>query len=92
MVKERLILLTLAPFFLVAAFEPIGIWFTAPIAFAIYLTFLRGQRFTLLYSVYFAFTANSFILFWSGAYVGVLPWIALSVLQTAYFLPDDSIF
>ena len=86
-VKERLILLTLAPFFLVAAFEPIGIWFTAPIAFAIYLTFLRGQRFTLLYSVYFAFTANSFILFWSGAYVGVLPWIALSVLQTAYFLP-----
>lgn len=87
MVKVRLVLHTLAPFFLVAAFEPFGLWFTAPIGFAIYLTFLRGQRFTILYSAYFAFTANLFILIWSGAYVGVLPWIALSILQTAYFLP-----
>ena len=87
MVKARLVLHTLAPFFLVAAFEPFGLWFTAPIGFAIYLTFLRGQRFTVLYSAYFAFTANLFILIWSGAYVGVLPWIALSILQTAYFLP-----
>jgi apolipoprotein N-acyltransferase len=86
-VKVRLVLHTLAPFFLVAAFEPFGLWFTAPIGFAIYLTFLRGQRFTILYSAYFAFTANLFILIWSGAYVGVLPWIALSILQTAYFLP-----
>ena len=87
MVKVRLVALTLAPFFLVAAFEPIGLWFTAPIAFAIYLSFLKRQHGTILYSIYFAFTANLFILYWSGAYVGVLPWVALSILQTLYFLP-----
>ena len=87
MVKVRLVALTLAPFFLVAAFEPIGFWFTAPIAFAIYLSFLNRQHGTILYSIYFAFTANLFILYWSGAYVGVLPWVALSILQTLYFLP-----
>jgi apolipoprotein N-acyltransferase len=79
--------LTLAPFLLVAAFEPLGLWFTAPVSFAIYLSFLKRQRGTILYSIYFAFTANLFILYWSGAYVGVLPWIALSLLQTLYFLP-----
>jgi apolipoprotein N-acyltransferase len=87
LVKVRLVALTLAPFFLVAAFEPIGLWFTAPIAFAIYLSFLKRQHGTILYSIYFAFTANLFILYWSGAYVGVLPWVALSILQTLYFLP-----
>jgi apolipoprotein N-acyltransferase len=87
LVRVRLIALTLAPFFLAAAFEPLGLWFTAPVGFAIYLAFLKRQRGTVLYSIYFAFTANLFILYWSGAYVGVLPWIALSLLQTLYFLP-----
>lgn len=87
MVRVKLIGEVLAPFFLVAAFEPIGLWFTAPIAFAIYLSFLKHQHRTILYSIYFAFTANLLILYWSGAYVGVLPWVALSLLQTLYFLP-----
>ena len=87
MVKLRITLATLAPFLLVLAFEPYGLWFTAPIAFAIYLSVLNGNRFQILYSLYFGFTANLFILYWSGAYVGVLPWVALSILQALYFMP-----
>jgi apolipoprotein N-acyltransferase len=87
LVKINLILQTLAPFFLVAAFEPFGLWFAAPIAFAIYLSFLLRQRYTILFSIYFAFIANLFILNWSGAYVGALPWILLAALQALYFLP-----
>lgn len=87
MVRLRITLAALAPFLLVLAFEPYGLWFTAPIAFAIYLSVLKGSRFRILYSLYFGFTANLLILYWSGAYVGVLPWVALSILQALYFLP-----
>ena len=87
MVRVKLIGQTLAPFFLIAAFEPFGLWFAAPIGFAIYLAFLRRQQRTIWYSIYFSFIANLFVLYWSGAYVGVLPWVALSILQTLYFLP-----
>lgn len=87
MVKGRLVIATLAPFLLVAAFEPYGFWFTAPIAYAIFLSFLKSRRYLILYSFYFGFTANLLILYWSGAYVGVIPWLALSILQALYFLP-----
>ncbi len=87
MVRIQIALQALAPFFLVASFEPYGFWFTAPIGFAIYLAFLKRQKRTVLYSIYFSFTANLLILYWSGAYVGVIPWVALSILQTLYFLP-----
>lgn len=87
MVRIQIALQALAPFFLVASFEPYGFWFAAPIGFAIYLAFLKQQKRTILYSIYFAFTANLFILYWSGAYVGALPWVALSILQSLYFLP-----
>jgi apolipoprotein N-acyltransferase len=87
LVKIQIVLQALAPFLLVASFEPYGFWFAAPISFAIYLAFLKRQKLTVLYSIYFSFTANSLILYWSGAYVGVIPWIALSILQLLYFLP-----
>ena len=87
MVRVKNVIGILAPFLLVLSFEPYGLWFSAPIAYAIYLTLLRRQRFTISYSFYFGFIANLFILYWSGAYVGVLPWLALSILQGLYFIP-----
>ncbi len=87
MVRTKITVATLAPFLLVAAFEPYGFWFTAPIAYAILLIVLKSRRYSILYSLYFGFAANLFILQWSGAYVGVLPWLALSILQAFYFMP-----
>ncbi len=77
----------LAPFFVAGAFEPLAQWYLAPIGYAIYLSYLQRQRRTIFYSLYFAFSANLIILVWSGAFVGALPWIALSLLQALYFLP-----
>ena len=87
MVKVRTILQAIAPLLLACAFEPLGIWFAAPVAFAIYLYHLSRQERPITYSIYFGLTANLIILYWSGAYVGVLPWFSLAILQALYFIP-----
>lgn len=87
MVNISLLIKLLAPFFLSAAFEPIGLWFCAPIGYAIYLTFLRRDRNTVAYSIYFALVANLIVLVWSGVFVGTLPWVLLAILQALYFIP-----
>jgi len=87
LVKVRTILKVIAPLLLACAFEPLGIWFAAPVAFAIYLYHLSRQERPITYSIYFGLTANLIILYWSGAYVGVLPWVSLAILQALYFIP-----
>jgi apolipoprotein N-acyltransferase len=87
LVKVRTILQVIAPLLLASAFEPLGIWFAAPIAFAIYLHHLSSRKRPITYSIYFGLTANLIILYWSGAYVGVLPWVFLAILQALYFIP-----
>jgi apolipoprotein N-acyltransferase len=87
LVKVRTILQVIAPLLLAFAFEPLGIWFAAPIAFAIYLYQLSRQARPITYSIYFGLTANLIILYWSGSYVGVLPWVSLAILQALYFIP-----
>ena len=77
----------LAPLLFAASFEPIGWWFLAPIAFAIYLKQLSRGSFTISYSFFFGFIANLLILSWSGRYVGAIPWLLLALLQSLYFLP-----
>jgi apolipoprotein N-acyltransferase len=85
--SRRHIVSILAPFFIAASFEPMGIWFAAPIGYAIYLHALKNLRRTISYSVYCGLTANLIILYWSGAYVGTLPWVLLAILQALYFIP-----
>jgi apolipoprotein N-acyltransferase len=69
------------------AFKPIGIWFAAPLAIALLIYAAnRGQRFVEAVTL-FALSFNALALIWSNKYVGVLPWIALVLLQTIFFLP-----
>jgi apolipoprotein N-acyltransferase len=75
-----------------AAFEPIGIWYLAILGFAIFLRTLRVNMRPILHSVAFGFILNSIVLYWSGKYVGALPWLALSVLQSLFYLPVGWIF
>ncbi len=82
-----ILLSLLAPLLFAASFEPIGWWFLAPIAFAIYFKNLLRGRYSVPYSFFFGFIANLIILSWSGKYVGALPWILLALLQSLYFLP-----
>ena len=69
------------------AFKPVGLWFAAPLAVALLIYAVnRGQQFFLAFSL-FAFSLNAIALIWSNKYVGVIPWIALVLLQTIFFLP-----
>lgn len=77
----------IAPILFAASFEPIGWWFLAPIAFAIFLSRLSRGNGAISYSFYFGFLANLIILSWSGKYVGAIPWLLLALLQSLYFLP-----
>lgn len=68
-------------------FAPLGLWFCVPIAYAIYLWALKEEKGTVLNSFIFGFIANLLILSWSKTFVGVTPWILLSILQGIYLLP-----
>lgn len=70
-----------------AAFKPIGLWFAAPLAIALLIyTINKNGKFFACFAI-FAFAFNAVGLIWSNKYVGVIPWIALVLLQTIFFLP-----
>jgi len=70
-----------------AAFKPIGLWFAAPLAFALLIyTITKSGKYLISFAI-FAFTFNAAGLIWSNKYVGITPWIALVILQTIFFLP-----
>lgn len=70
-----------------AAFEPFALWFLAPISYAIFFTLLKKSKRPIFTAFLFGFTSNAIILYWTGTYVGAIPWILLSILQSAFYLP-----
>lgn len=76
-----------AAFLVSAAFEPIGIWYLAVIGLTLYLQKLRSSSRPMLHSLAFGFILNAIVLYWSGKYVGPIPWLLLSVLQALFYLP-----
>jgi apolipoprotein N-acyltransferase len=69
------------------SFEPVGLWFLAPVSLALNIYLLRRFRRYELQSFFFAFTSSLIILSWSKTFVGALPWIALAVLQGLLAIP-----
>ena len=41
----------------------------------------------MLHSLAFGFILNAIVLYWSGKYVGPIPWLLLSALQALFYLP-----
>ena len=76
-----------AAFLVSAAFEPIGIWYFAVIGLTLYLQKLRSTSRPILHSLAFGFILNAIVLYWSGKYVGPIPWLLLSALQALFYLP-----
>lgn len=76
-----------AAFLASAAFEPIGLWFLAIFGFAFYLRKMQIVRKPILYSFVFGFLLNAIVLYWSGKYVGLLPWLLLAFLMSLFYLP-----
>jgi apolipoprotein N-acyltransferase len=81
------LLIALAAILSSASFAPLSLWFTAPIAYAIYVKILLNGKDQVRNSFLFAFLANALILSWSKSFVGVTPWILLAILQGVYLIP-----
>jgi apolipoprotein N-acyltransferase len=84
---KNFILVLLAAGILSISFAPLSLWFAAPIAYAIYLKLLISGENQVRNSFLFALAANAVILSWSKTFVGVTPWILLSILQGLYLVP-----
>jgi apolipoprotein N-acyltransferase len=82
----RLLLAAASGGVLYTAFPTLDLWFLAPVGVALLTAALDGARPLLGALLGFVAGLVFFIptLEWSGIYVGVLPWMALSVLQSLY--------
>ena len=83
----NLLLSALSGLLLSAAFEPIAMWWLAPIAIALEMYALSRNERTLLSVLAFALTFNLVLLHWTSIYVGSLPWIILATGLTLFYLP-----
>jgi apolipoprotein N-acyltransferase len=81
-----------AAFLASAAFEPIGLWFLVIFGFALYLRKMQTVRKPILYSFVFGLLLNAIVLYWSGKYVGLLPWLLLAFLMSLFYLPVGWMF
>ena len=69
------------------SFEPIGLWFLAPISYALLLrVFQKGDH---LYrnAFLFGFISSAITLWWAGKYVGLVPLALLALLHGLFYLP-----
>ena len=83
----NLLLSALSGLLLSAAFEPIALWWLAPIALALAMYALASSERKYLSVLAFALTFNLVLLHWTSIYVGSLPWIILATGLTLFYLP-----
>jgi apolipoprotein N-acyltransferase len=82
-----LLLSALSGALLSAAFEPVGKWWVAPIAFAVHMYALSLTDKKVLSTFIFAATLNLIVLHWSSTFVGSLPWLILALGLSVFYLP-----
>jgi apolipoprotein N-acyltransferase len=83
------LLAILSGLLLSTSFAPIGIWWIAPLAIALLLKSLeRASLSGRMISLYiFGLSFFGPLLHWSSTYVGAMPWIILTVLESLFFIP-----
>ena len=71
------------------SFEPFGLWFLAPISYAIFLHQCTSSSAKNLYgnAFLFGFVSSALTLWWAGKYVGLLPLAFLALLHGLFYLP-----
>ncbi|CAB4582979.1 unannotated protein [freshwater metagenome] len=70
-----------------AAFAPLSLWWSAPLAIALHMQSLKSSSRPFLNAFIFALTFNTIALHWTSIYVGSTPWIILAVGQAVLFIP-----
>jgi len=69
------------------SFEPLGFWFLAPIAYAIFLRICQNGDHLYRRAFLFGFTSSAITLWWAGKYVGLLPLFFLALLHGLFYIP-----
>ena len=69
------------------SFEPIGLWFLAPVAYAIFLRVCQKGGNLYRRAFLFGFISSAITLWWAGKYVGFLPLALLALLHGLFYLP-----
>jgi apolipoprotein N-acyltransferase len=69
------------------SFEPIGLWFLAPISYAIFLMICRKGKSLYRNAFLFGFLSSAITLWWAGKYVGLIPLAFLALLHGLFYLP-----
>lgn len=69
------------------AFEPLGLWFLAPISYAIFLRVCQRGEHLYRNAFIFGFVGSCATLWWAGKYVGLIPLLFLAVLHGLFYLP-----
>ena len=82
-----MLLSALSGLLLSAAFEPLALWWIAPIALAIEMFALARSERKYLSVLTVALTFNLVLLHWTSIYVGSLPWIILAIGLSIFYLP-----
>lgn len=69
------------------SFEPIGLWFLAPISYAIFLRICQKGVNLYRSAFLFGFISSAITLWWAGKYVGLIPLALLALLHGLFYLP-----
>ena len=69
------------------SFEPLGLWFLAPISYAILLRIFQKSVNLYLNAFLFGFISSAITLWWAGKYVGLIPLALLALLHGLFYLP-----
>lgn len=85
----KLIVAALAAFsglMVFASFQPTGLWWAAPLGYALLLSIMTAKRAVWIAWIH-GLTLYLLLLPWIGEFVGASAWIALAVVQSLYFIP-----
>ena len=69
------------------SFEPIGLWFLAPISYPIFLKICHKGVNLYRSAFLFGFISSAITLWWAGKYVGLIPLALLALLHGLFYLP-----
>ena len=86
-----MVIIALSAFLTSASFAPIGIWYLGVLGYSLLLRKLSKSDKQLWHAFAFGFIYNAIVLYWSGKYVGALPWLMLSFLQALFYIPVGAV-
>ena len=83
----NLLLSAFSGLLLSAAFEPLSLWWVAPIALALEMYALSQSERKYHSVLSFALTFNLVLLHWTSTYVGSVPWVILAAGLSIFYMP-----